>query len=414
MSELHESEEPEVQSGALDLWSQDFNDNYWSRVDALHADEAACPVAVPAGVKAGLDGPPKWWLLNGYKQTKQALTDWETFSTTSGATMLAGEHRFIPLETDPPRHRGFRSFLNPFLSSGALEARVPLIQETARGLLASLQGQGSIAVINDYVRPLSLEATFTALLGLTRDEIDLVRWQTLALDALFSHDPETSGGAFAELQGLQAELLERKRKEEPTGDLVSSLAHHPVGNPTVETEDDLVNVMMSLTLGGLESTGTVLTGTIHHLSTHPQDLLDLRNDSELLAPAIQEALRLYGGVTAHKRRVMKAPDMENAAGISPNDDVVINFNAANRDPREFEDPHTWNPRRTSNRHLAFGVGVHRCIGSNFARLLLTTGLEEFITQFPDFIFDTASGEPTWHTMPDRTISDFRVRPISAG
>jgi hypothetical protein len=150
--------------------------------------------------------------------------------------------------------------------------------------------------------------------------------------------------------------------------------------------------MVLILIAGIDTTWSAIGSSLWHLATHPDDLARLVNEPDLMALAVEEFLRFYAPVTM--ARLVKE-DMDYAGCPMKKDDwILLGFPAANRDPAAFEDADKFIIDRAVNRHAAFGLGIHRCAGSNLARLELRVALEEFIKRYPTFEIDE-SGEVTW-------------------
>jgi cytochrome P450/ferredoxin len=206
--------------------------------------------------------------------------------------------------------------------------------------------------------------------------------------------------------GAAVTELIRRRARQPLADddLVSVVARAVVAGEdpdfTVRT-----NVVMSVVLGGLESTGAVLAGAIYQLATDPASRDRIAADRSLLAPAVEESLRLYTSVAVLQREVV-APRELHGVFMQPGDKVLLYYAAANRDPREFTNPDSWDMDRGDNRHLAFGLGNHRCLGSNLARLVVRTALDHLLDATPQLKI-APDQQITFHSMPTRGIDEFR-------
>jgi cytochrome P450 len=150
--------------------------------------------------------------------------------------------------------------------------------------------------------------------------------------------------------------------------------------------------MVLILVAGIDTTWSAIGSSLWHLATHPDDLRRLVNEPDLMALAVEEFLRFYAPVTM--ARLVKE-DMDFAGCAMKKDDwILLGFPAANRDPAAFDDADTFIIDREVNRHAAFGLGIHRCVGSNLARLELRVAIEEFIKRYPAFTVDDTSGV-TW-------------------
>ena len=145
-------------------------------------------------------------------------------------------------------------------------------------------------------------------------------------------------------------------------------------------------------IAGVDTTWSAIGSSLWHLSTHPEDLKQLVDDPQAMPMAIEELLRAYSPVTM--ARVVTEDIEFGGCPMKEGDKVLMNFPAANRDPEVFESPETVDLNRAENRHVAFGSGIHRCAGSNLARMELQVALEEWIHEIPDFRFDEGK-EMTW-------------------
>jgi cytochrome P450 len=195
------------------------------------------------------------------------------------------------------------------------------------------------------------------------------------------------------VQGLLQYFIEEvaKRKIDPGDDLLSELLHTEVDGAPIE--DSLVLGAAALVLiAGVDTTWSAIGSSLWHLATHPDDRRRMAEDPEVMALAVEELLRAYSPVTMAR---VVTTDVEYAGcPMKAGDKVLMNFPAANRDPEVFADPDAVVLDRAHNRHVAFGSGIHRCAGSNLARMELRIALEEWLARIPDF--SLAEGqEVTW-------------------
>jgi len=196
----------------------------------------------------------------------------------------------------------------------------------------------------------------------------------------FADDPErVQRGA----NGIFNYLLEEvgRRREDPRDDLISELVHaehdgHPI-------DEGIILGMAALVLiAGIDTTWSSIGASLHHLAVHPEDTARLVAEPELMDSAVEELLRAYSPVTMAR---VVAQDVEfRGCPMREGDKLLMNFPAANRDPEAFEDPDKVILDREQNRHVAFGSGIHRCAGSNLARMELRVAIEEWLRQIPTF------------------------------
>lgn len=174
--------------------------------------------------------------------------------------------------------------------------------------------------------------------------------------------------------------IERHRAN-PQDDLISFLIDARLEGQPLEPQHIRGSIALML-LAGIDTTWSVIGSSLWHFATHPQDLARFINDPSLKSTAVEEFLRAYAPVTM-ARLVVEDYDFHGYA-MKKNDWVLLPFPAANRDPAVFEAADQVLIDRATNRHAAFGLGMHRCIGSNLARLELQIALEEFTKRFPAF------------------------------
>ena len=146
---------------------------------------------------------------------------------------------------------------------------------------------------------------------------------------------------------------------------------------------DIVSNAMLLVQAGLETTASAMSFAFHYLATHPAERDRLIREPEILPRAVEEFIRFAGSIHGIPRTVAK--DVELAGhGFCPGESVLVNYASANRDPHEFAEPDRCILDRRENRHLGFGAGVHRCLGSNLARLEFHVGLEQVLSRMSDY------------------------------
>jgi hypothetical protein len=177
--------------------------------------------------------------------------------------------------------------------------------------------------------------------------------------------------------------------DNPREDLTDYLLNVELGGEKLSPEHVRGSIVLLL-IAGIDTTWSAIGSSLWHLAQTPSDLDRLGSEPEVMTFALEEFLRAYAPVTM-ARMVAKDVDFHGCP-MKKDDWVLLPFPAANRDPRAFEDADEFIIDRESNRHAAFGLGIHRCLGSNLARLELKVAIEEFITRFPKF---ELAGDVTW-------------------
>jgi cytochrome P450 len=182
-----------------------------------------------------------------------------------------------------------------------------------------------------------------------------------------------------------------KRGTQPGDDLICFMRDQRVDGKPIPP-DRLIGTLRLLLIAGIDTTWSAIGASLWHLATHPEDRRRLVADPSLMDTAVEELLRAYAPVTM-AREVVKEVTI-NGCTMKPGSMVLLSFPAANRDPEMFPDADRVQIDRKENRHAAFGLGIHRCIGSNVARMNLRISLEEWLKRIPDFRL-RPSARVTW-------------------
>jgi cytochrome P450 len=198
-------------------------------------------------------------------------------------------------------------------------------------------------------------------------------------------------GAVREMTEYFAGHLEQ-RKTKPTDDLISALMKARDKNGQPLSDNHVLGSLRLLLIAGIDTTWSAIGASLWHLAKTPADRERLIAEPDLIPTAVEELLRAYSPVTM-AREVMKETVISGCP-VKPGNMVLLSFPAANRDPAMFPDADKVVLDRKENRHAAFGLGIHRCVGSNLARMEMTVALEEWLKRIPDFRLDPA-GQVTW-------------------
>jgi cytochrome P450 len=343
------------------------------------------------------DCPVSWsdryggfWTITSYADVCAAEHDWDTFSVSPSMILpsFGTDRPLIPLDIDPPALTRFRQILLPFFTPQRMDMLLPRTREIARQLLDDL-AYGEVVDASPYARLLPA-MVFGEYCGFPMaDAGQFDRWVD---DIVFARtDDESIARSAADDVYDYFRSLIALRRSEPGSDVISALleADH-AGGPL--DDDEMLDICYLLFVAGLETTaGTIRVG-LRHLAQHPEELALLAADPSLIPAATEEFLRALSPVQAMARTLRldtRIGDVQMRAG----ERVVLAFGAANRDPDVFDCPHDVRIDRSPNPHVAFGIGAHRCLGSNLARREVNVALEEFIRRFPRF--ELAEPAP-WH------------------
>ncbi len=351
---------------------------------------ATCPIA-----HSGRRGST--WLPTRYQDVVDLAHDIGHFSSAEISVIpFEGEppdepllaYGVPPISADPPLHTWTRRLLLPWFSHRRVEGYEPMTRELCAGLVDGFLADGRADAAGEYAQQIPVRV-IASILGVPATLSDtFTDWVRGVLE--FADDPERRRSATESLITYFVEEV-AKRKREPGDDLLSYLLHAEVEGRPVE-EGVVLGVAALVLIAGVDTTWSAIGSSLWHLATHPDDRKALAGDPEAMALGVEELLRAYSPVTM--ARVVTEDIEFRGCPMHAGDKVLMNFPAANRDPEAFEDPDRVILDRAHNRHVAFGSGIHRCAGSNLARMELRVALEEWLRRIPEFRL--AEGEEvTW-------------------
>ncbi|HEX9259448.1 MAG TPA: cytochrome P450 [Acidimicrobiales bacterium] len=293
-----------------------------------------------------------------------------------------------PISSDPPLHTWTRRLILPAMAPRRVDEYEVMTRALCRSLVDGFVEKGSADAAADYAQQIPVRV-IAHLLGVPPEMSDtFTGWVRDVLE--FAYDAERRhSGITAIVEYLQGQMADRRVNPGP--DLLSELVH--TEHDGAPLEDSIVLGMAALLLiAGIDTTWSAIGSSLWHLATHPEDRRRLVESPELIPTAVEEFLRAYAPVTM--ARIVETDIEVNGCPMKAGDRILMNFPAANRDPEVFEDPDEVIIDREHNRHVAFGAGIHRCAGSNLARMELRVAIEEWLARIPEFEIDEA-GEVTW-------------------
>ncbi len=284
-----------------------------------------------------------------------------------------------PITSDPPFHALARKLILPAFSPGVVNALEPQIRELCNRLLDDVIGEEVVNGSLSYAK-LIPPGVIREMLGFPAEDtekfIEMVHIITEAVDLPLEERIE----AFIPVEEYFVAQIE-DHQDNPRDDLTSFLLDAEIDGQKLALEH-VFGTMVLILVAGIDTTWGAIGASLWHLAQNPEDLARLVNEPELMPTAVEEFLRFYAPVTM--ARLVNA-DMEYlGCPMKEYDWILLGFPAANRDPVVFKDADKFIIDRAENRHVAFGLGIHRCIGSNLARLELRVAIEEFIRRYPKF------------------------------
>jgi cytochrome P450 len=313
-----------------------------------------------------------FWLVTRYEDVKRVLEDWETFSSTESPIMPSAVG-LCPITDDPPIQTAARQLLNPLFSRGAVAKYEPAMRAAARGLIANWIDHGSVELLAEFSGPYVAAVVAEAVFPEFGPE-DLKRGASIALRS--SEDP--SPQVFIDLFGLCTEYLTRVRQHGVTADGVAHRLLNGTFNGEPIPEDKQLGMLGILVLGGLDTTRGAIGNIAYRVAANPGTEDRLRNPAWVRRD-LDEFLRLDSPVSCMARVATRDVEL-NGALIKAGERVQVRYDSANRDESKFRDADTLVFDEPRTGHAAFGFGVHRCIGSNLARLQIEIAFDELLKQ----------------------------------
>jgi cytochrome P450 len=378
-----------VDGSRFDHHSPDWMRDPSATYAALRAN---CPV-VHSDVHGG------FWLVTRHADVHAVARDWAVYSSASGIAVPAAlDTRVVPQEADPPLHTVVRDQIVPWFSPGRVAEMEPLVRDLAVRLYEAAMAGGSFDLAIDVAIPLA-SLTMLRLLGFPEAVEPILQADIEAL-LRTRHDPTALAAAAERFAATMFAEISARREGTPGGrdDLLEKILQMTVAGAPID-DPTAISVGMSLIFAGLETSANAITTAAHVLATEPAARDRLLADPSLLPAAVEELLRIASPVECIGRRVTTATTLAGTA-LAAGERVLISYGSANHDPEVFDDPEHVVLDRPHNHHLAFGTGIHRCIGRHLARLELRVGLGELLARAPGY---RIVGEPAWGFGENRGI-----------
>ena len=386
------AERPDVDADVVvdfDHHSDEFNLNEL----AINAElRQQCPVAWNENYGG-------FWFLTSYGAVSQTARDGDTFAHKyepdaadgvdyqgeMGVPRPEGQPALGIGEVDGPYHQALRHALAPFFSPGAVQKMRPFMEQSAHWFLDQRIVDGQMDLVLDYASPVPAILTMK-LMGLPYENWHIYANLFHSVMAVPQDSPEYAR-AIAEVPAMMEGVLEfaATRRADARDDLTSFLIQFEFDGKRLD-DAQLLNILWNLIAGGVDTTTSQTALTLLHLGTHPELRRQLIEHPELHRTATDEFLR-YFSVNQQLSRTVTRDVVLGGQHLRRNDRVIISWLAANHDEQEFERPDQIVLDRAPNRHVAFGLGPHRCIGSHLARLMSEVMVRAVLDRIPDYQVD---------------------------
>ncbi|WP_261300723.1 cytochrome P450 family protein [Paenibacillus andongensis] len=383
----------------LDLSSPEFKKNAHEIYNQLRQNDPLHEIAMPDGQRA--------WLSTRYDDAVQILKDDERFTKNLqslspeeyAAIMPKKEMDLISkqmLSSDPPDHTRLRSIVSKAFSPQMIENMQEEIQRITDDLIDRVQEKGSMEVIEDFAFPLPI-IVISQMLGIPENDHHLFKkWSSDFINA--ANDRNKMKEAFPSIQafGRYIEELITERRKYPGSDLISMLiqAHDSRDKLTAE---ELSSTIWLLIVAGHETTVNLIGNGLLALLENSEQFRLWRGDPAFSQSGIEELLRYYSPVEIATSRWARHDFTWHGKNIGKGDLIFVGLAAANRDPEQFENPNRLDITRKKNKHIAFGNGIHFCLGAPLARLEGKIALSTLLRRLPNLRIDTTSEELKWRS-----------------
>jgi cytochrome P450 len=361
----------------------------------------------------GIDMPTgRGILLTRKEEIDHALRHTEIFSSNMDAVDLQNHRPLIPLQIDPPEHKKFRKLLDPIFAPRKMAQMDDDVSRLVNHLIDQFIKDGQVDFAAQFSVPFTSQV-FLTLLGLPLEELDTflamkdgiirpdhVTGRPYGSKAVKEHQKKTADSVYDYFN----EVLDQ-REVERRGDLLSHFLDAEVDGDRL-TRHDILDICFLFLIAGLDTVTATLDCMVAFLAQHPEQQRQLVDDPALIPNAIEELLRWETPVMGLARVAVDNTEL-GGCPINKGDQIMVMIGSANTDEAEFPDAEQVRFDREVNRHIAFGGGIHRCLGSHLARMELRVALREWHRRIHDY--EVEPGHTLVYTSGIRSIEHFPLR-----
>ncbi len=319
------------------------------------------------------------WSLFRHEDVTRVLLDHQTFSSA------VSQHLSVPSGMDQPEHTEYRRIIEPYFSAKRMEAFEPVCRKIATKLVQQLSADREVEFIASATLPFAVQAQCAFLGWPASLQEPLVRWTRKNHEATLAEDRKAMSEIALQFEGLIDDLLETRLQANagPETDLTAALMHERVwGRPL--SNEEVASILRNWTVGEIGTISASVGILAHYLAGHAGLQKELRATPDLLPPAIEEILRIFGPLVSN-RRVTTRPVEIDGRTIAAGERITLMWIAANRDERVFEDPDSYRLNRDQSRNLLWGAGIHVCPGAPLARLEMRVFMEELLSRTGEIV-----------------------------
>jgi cytochrome P450 len=366
----------------LPVVGEEFMQHTHSTLARLRGEGRVCPIVMPRGTPS--------YLVTGYEDARALLNDPRMSKDSAGAHQLIaakiGPENTVfsqalvshMLNADPPQHTRLRKLINKAFTARTVARLRPRIEEITAALLDEMAGRDQVDLMPAYAGPVPI-TVICELLGIREeDRGEFTGWSNILLSSVEAEEMLSAGHSMhAYLTGLVGQ-----KRAEPGPDLLSDLVLTTDEGDSLG-EEELVSMAFLLLVAGHETTVNLIANATLALLRAPEQLAKLQADPSLLPGAVEEFLRFDGPINIATLRFTTEPIEVGDTTIPEGEFVQVSLLAANRDAERFPDPDELDVTRPAGGHVAFGHGIHYCVGAPLARLEAEIALGGLLARFPD-------------------------------
>ncbi|HEY9577816.1 MAG TPA: cytochrome P450 [Pseudobacillus sp.] len=370
-------------------FTKEFTKNPYPAYARLRKTDPVYRITLPDGQSG--------WMITTYEEAVEALKDKrfiKDFSKLFGGSMDHGSvFTQNMLFSDPPDHKRLRGLVQKAFTPKMIAGMRGRIQEITDELLDRVSGKERMNLIDDFAFPLPI-IVICEMLGVPSSDRDKFRlWSNSLIDGANGENAQNIYQHMTEFIEYLGQWF-AKIRQEPGNDLISQLIHAEDEGDQL-TERELYGVVSLLIIAGHETTVNLIGNGILALLEHPDQLKQLQSNPDLIEMAIEELLRFNGPVEFSTSR-WAGEDMEfMGKSIRKGEVVIIALNSANHDPSQFKNPEILDITREKSPHLAFGKGIHLCLGAPLARLEGEIAINSLLQRFPEMKLSVHPDELEW-------------------
>jgi len=418
---MNVSDKKALRNEELNLFTEESIKDHFTLFAGMRAKGSVIPIPNPMG------GEGTTWIVTRMETAMQVLKDHSRF-TVDASNMTGGNEirkklsdeldssepqTFITGKSmhtiDEPDHRRLRSLVSKAFTPKYMESLRPRVQEIADELIDEVQEKGEMDLVRDFAYPFPIHV-ISEMLGIPKQDRNRIHvWSEAIAKGLGfgKQDPEVTKHlrAFAE---YTAKLVEEKRKL-PSDDLISQLIVIEEEGDRLN-QDELISMITLLVFAGHETTSNLIATGSYLLLTHPQQLELLKSNLNLVPSAVEEMLRYNGPATSSGPRFATQDTELDGQLIRKGEAVIPLLKSANRDELQFERPDEMDIERKIKRHLAFGHGIHMCLGAPLARVEGDVAFTTLLSRLPDLRLRVPQEEVDWHvTLSSQGLASLPVK-----